>query len=60
MMAVLTSLVAQVVNTQPAVCGIGWEDPLEKGMSTYSSNFAWKISWTEGPSRLQSKGLQRD
>ena len=33
------------------------EDPLEKDMATHSS--AWKIPWTEGPGRLQSKGLQR-
>ena len=29
-------------------------------MATHFSNLAWKISWTEEPSRLQSKGLQRD
>ena len=31
----------------------------EKEMATYSSILAWKISWTEEPGRLQSKGLQR-
>jgi len=25
------------------------EDPLEKGMATYSSTVAWKIPWTEEP-----------
>ena len=25
-------------------------------MAPYSSTLAWKISWTEGPSRLQSMG----
>ena len=25
-----------------------WEDPLEKGMATHSSIFAWRISWTRG------------
>ena len=29
-------------------------------MATRSSILAWKTSWTEEPSRLQSKGLQRD
>jgi len=29
-----------------------WEDPLEKGMVTYSSILAWRISWTEEPGRL--------
>ena len=23
-----------------------WEDPLEKGMATHSSIFAWRIPWT--------------
>ena len=35
------------------------EDPLEKEMATHSSNFAWKIPWTEEPGRLQSMGSQR-
>ena len=26
---------------------LGWEDPLQKGMETYSSIFAWRITWTE-------------
>ena len=25
------------------------EDPLQKGMATYSSILAWRIPWTEGP-----------
>ena len=37
---------------------LGWEDPLEKEMATYSSIFAWEIPWTEEPGRLQSMGLQ--
>ena len=37
----------------------GGEDPLEKGMATHSSILAWRISWTEEPGRLQSRGLQR-
>ena len=35
------------------------EDPLEKGMATHSSFLAWKMPWTEEPSRLHSMGLQR-
>ena len=38
------------------VQSLGWEDPLEKGMATYSSILAWKIPWTEEPSGLQSMG----
>ena len=25
---------------------LGWEDPLEKRMATYSSILAWRIPWT--------------
>jgi len=41
------------------VRSLRWEDPLEKGVATYSSILAWRISWTEGPGGLQSMGLQR-
>ena len=37
---------------------LGWEDPLEKDMATYSSTLAWKIPWTEEPGKLQSMGSQ--
>ena len=37
---------------------LGREDPLEKEMANHSSILAWKISWTEEPGGLQSKGLQ--
>ena len=35
---------------------LGREDPLEKGMATHSSIFAWRIPWTEEPGGLQSLG----
>ena len=41
------------------VQSLGWEDPLEEGMTTQSSIHAWRISWTEEPRELQSMGLQR-
>ena len=41
------------------VQSLGWEDPLEEGMETHSSIFAWKISWTEESGGLYSMGLQR-
>ena len=37
---------------------LGWEDPLEKGMVTYSSILAWEIPWTEELGQPQSM-LQR-
>ena len=57
-------LVVQLVKNLPAVQetqvrSLGWEDPLEKEMATHSGILAWEISWTKGPGRLQSMGLQR-
>ena len=47
-------LEAQMVTNLPAmqetpVRSLGQEDPLEKGMATYSSILAWRVLWTEGP-----------
>ena len=41
------------------VQSLGWEDPLEKEMTSYSSVLAWRIPWTEEHGELQSVGLQR-
>ena len=41
------------------VQSLGWEDPLEKEMATYSGSLAWKIPWTEEPGGLQSMGSQK-
>ena len=41
------------------VTSLGGEDPLEEIMATHSSILAWRIPWTEEPSRLQSIGSQR-
>ena len=40
------------------VQSLGREDPLEKETATHSSILAWRIPWTEEPSRLQSMGSQ--
>ena len=55
---------AQIIKNLPAiqetwVQPLGWEDPLEKGIVTYSSILAWKIPWTKEPGGLQSMGSQR-
>ena len=52
-----TSLVAQTVTNLPVMeetrfQPLGQEDPLEKGMATYSSVLAWRIPWTEEPGGL--------
>ena len=35
------------------------EDPLEEEVAPYTSILAWKISWTEEPGGLQSKGVAK-
>ena len=57
------SLMVWTVKNLPAmqetwVRSLGQEDPLEKGMATYSSILAWRIPWTEEPDGLQSVGSQ--
>ena len=57
--SVFILLKAQMVKSLPAmqetpVRSLGQEDPLEKGMATYSSILAWKFPWTEEPGGLQS------
>ena len=49
---------AQAVKHLPTmretwVRSLGREDPLEKGMATYSGILAWRIPWTEEPMGLQ-------
>ena len=55
---------AQMIKNLPAIQetwlqSLGWEDPLEKGMTTHSSILAWRVLWTEEPGELQSMGSQR-
>ena len=43
---------AQMIKNLPPVQetwvqSLGWEDPLEMGMTTHSSILAWRIPWTE-------------
>ena len=39
----------QSLNCSVIRVRLGWKEPLEKGKSTYSSTFAWRIPWTEEP-----------
>ena len=55
---VWASLVAQRLKRLPPmretrVRSLGREDPLEKEMAIHSSILAWRIPWTEKPSRLR-------
>ena len=38
------------------VQSLGWEDPLEEGLTTHSSILAGKILWTEEPAGYSSWG----
>ena len=40
-----TDLVIAVIR-ETCIRFLDWEDPLEKGKATQSSNLAWRISWT--------------
>ena len=47
------SLVAQMVKIPPAmwdtwVQSLGWEDPLEEGMTAHSSSLAWRTPMDRG------------
>ena len=42
------------------VRSMGWEDPLEEGMATYSNILAWRIPMDRGAWwTIQSMGLKR-
>ena len=53
---------AGAAGSLSSVRSLGWEDPLEKGMTTRFSVFAWRTPWTEESGGLWSMGprLQLD
>ena len=58
-----SSLVSQMAKIllamrETQVQSLGREDPLEKGMATHSSIFAWRISRTEELGDYSSWGLK--
>ena len=44
--------IASAAMWETWVPSLGWEDPLEKEMTTHSRTLAWKIPWMEEPGRL--------
>ena len=38
---------------------LGWEEPMEKGMATYSSILAWRISMDRGAWRTPVYGVTK-
>ena len=57
--SVVKNLPAVQEKQEMRVRSLGWEDPLEEEMATYSSILAWRITWAEEPGMLQSMGPQR-
>ena len=58
------SLVSQMVKNLPAVREtwvrtLGWEDPLEEGMETHPSIFAWRIPMDRGAWRATVHGVTK-
>ena len=59
-----SSLVTQTVKNLPAmkeiwVQSLGWEDPLEEGMTTHSSILAWRIPMDRGAWRATVHGVAK-
>ena len=61
----LTLLVAQMVKNLLALRGswvrsLGWEDPLEKGMTIHSSILAWRILKDRGAWQAAVYGVAKN
>ena len=41
------------------VQSLGWEDPLEEGMATHSSNLAWRIPMERGAWQATVRGVAK-
>ena len=59
------SWVAQLVKNPPAmweawVQSLGWEDPLENGMTTHSGILAWRIPMDRGAWRAMVQGVTKN
>ena len=57
-------MVAQTVKNllaiwETCVQSLGWEDPLEEGMATYSIILAWRISTDRGAWRATIHGVAK-
>ena len=59
MVVVIKNQPAKARNRRDVGVILGWEDPLEKGMTNLLQYLACRIPWTEEPCGLQSLGSQR-
>ena len=57
--SVVKNLLSMQKLQETQIHSLGWEDLLEKGMTTHSSTLAWRIPRTEEPGGLQSMQWQR-
>ena len=62
--AIVCFLVTQTVKNPPAMQetwyrSLGWEDPLEEGMVTYSSVPAWRLTMDRGAWRATVRGVAK-
>ena len=46
-------------SQETQVRSLGWANPLEEGMTPYSSILAYRIPWIDEPGGLQSIGMQK-
>ena len=53
------SLKRLLAMRETQVPSLGWEDPLEKEMATYSSILAWRIPWREEPGSYNPRGCKK-
>ena len=40
------------------VSSLGWEDPLEEGVTTHFCTVTWRIPWTEEPAGYNPQGCK--
>ena len=48
----VAQMVKNLPNMETQVWSLGWQDPLEKEMASYTSILSWRIPWTEKPGEL--------
>ena len=53
------SLLVQTVESACNAGDLGWEGPLEEGMTTHSSILAWRIPMDRGPWRATVHGVTK-
>ena len=61
MKLVVKNLPSNTGDTRDMAQYLGWEEPVEAGMTTHSSVLAWRISWTEetgGQQSIKSQSLK--